>query len=114
MARKLDKQKAIKLRDIGYSYSQIKEKIGVSKSTLSDWLRDMPLSDKRIRELRDFNSERIERYRNTMKEKKDKRLREVYKKVSKDIGSFSNREIFLLGLFLHWGRGLKQLVAQLS
>lgn len=107
MARKLDKQKAIKLRDIGYSYSQIKEKIGVSKSTLSDWLRDMPLSDKRIRELRDFNSERIERYRNTMKEKKDKRLREVYKKVSKDIGSFSNREIFLLGLFLYWGEGAK-------
>jgi len=107
MARKLDKQKAIKLRDIGYSYSQIKEKIGVSKSTLSDWLRDMPLSDKRIRELRDFNSERIERYRNTMKEKKDKRLREVYKKVSKDIGSFSNREIFLPGLFLYWGEGTK-------
>ena len=88
MARKLDKQKAISLRNKGYSYNQIKEKIKVSKGTLSGWLSDMPLSEERIRELRDFNPQRIERYRNTMKIKKDTRLREVYKKVSKDIGIF--------------------------
>jgi len=107
MARKLDKQKAIKLRQKGYSYSQIKEKLGVSKSTLSGWLYNMPLSEKRIKELRDFSPQRIERYRNTMKVKKETRLKEVYEKVSKDIGKFSQREIFLLGLFLYWGEGTK-------
>lgn len=107
MARKLDKQKAINLRKKGYSYSQIKEKLGISKSTLSGWLYNMPLSDEKIKELRDFNPKRIERYRNTMKNKKDKRLKEIYKKVSKDIGKFSEREIFLLGLFLYWGEGTK-------
>lgn len=107
MARKLDKQKAIKLRQKGLSYSQIKEKLGINKSTLSGWLYDMPLSEERIKELRDFSPQRIERYRNTMREKKDARLKEVYKKVSEDIGKFSNREIFLLGLFLYWGEGTK-------
>lgn len=107
MARKLDKQKAIKLRQKGFSYSQIKEKLGINKSTLSGWLSEMPLSPDRIKELRDFSPQRIERYRNTMKDKKDVRLREVYKKVSKDIGKFSKREIFLLGLFLYWGEGTK-------
>jgi len=107
MARKLDKQKAIKLRQKGYSYSQIKEKLGINKSTLSGWLYDMPLSEERIRELRDFSPQRIERYRNTMIAKKETRLKEVYKKVSKDIGKFSKREIFLLGLFLYWGEGTK-------
>lgn len=107
MTRKLDKQKAIKLRQKGYSYSQIKEKLGISKSTLSGWLDNMPLSEERIKELRDFSPQRIERYRNTMRAKKETRLEEVYKRVSKDIGQFSKREIFLLGLFLYWGEGTK-------
>ncbi len=107
MARKLDKRKAIVLRKKGYSYSQIKEKLGINKSTLSGWLYDMPLPEERIRELRDFSPKRIERYRNTMRVKKEARLEEVYKKASKDIGQFSKREIFLLGLFLYWGEGTK-------
>ncbi|MCM2339062.1 MAG: helix-turn-helix domain-containing protein [Burkholderiales bacterium] len=107
MARKKDKQKAIVMRQKGMSYSQIEEKIKVSKSTLSEWLRDMPLSEKRIRELRADSPIRIERYRNTMKAKKDTRLEEVYKKVSKDINKLSKRDLFLAGLFLYWGEGTK-------
>lgn len=107
MARKIDKQKAVAMRKKGMSYSQIKEKLGISKSTLSGWLQDFPLSEKRIRELRDNSPIRIERYRNTMREKKETRLKEVYKKVSKDIGIFSKRDLFLAGLFLYWGEGTK-------
>ncbi len=107
MARKLDKQKALAMRQKGMSYSQIKDHIGVSKSTLSGWLKDFPLSEKRIRELRDNSPIRIERYRNTMRAKKEARLKMVYEKVSKDIGVFSKREIFLLGMFLYWGEGTK-------
>jgi len=107
MARKIDKQKALELRDKGFSYSQIKEKIGVSKSTLSGWLHDKPLSEKRIRELRDFSAQRIEKYSNTMRLKRELRLDTVYKKVSKDIGKLSKRDLFLAGLFLYWGEGTK-------
>jgi transcriptional regulator with XRE-family HTH domain len=107
MARKLDKQKALLMRKKGMSYSQIKEKLGVSKSTLSGWLYNMPLSEKRIRELQADSPIRIEKYRNTMRAKKEARLTEVFKKVSKDIGVFSKRELFLLGLFLYWGEGTK-------
>ena len=107
MARKLDKQKALVMRKKGMSYSQIKEKIGVSKSTLSGWLYNIPLSEKRIRQLRDFSPIRIEKYRNTMRIKREARLEEVYKKVSKDINSFSKRDLFLSGLFLYWGEGTK-------
>jgi hypothetical protein len=107
MARKLDKQKAIAMRQKGMSYSQIKEKIKISKSTLSIWLSEMPLSEKRIMELRDNSPIRIEKYRNTMRAKKDVRLEEVYKKVSKEIGNFSKRDLFIAGLFLYWGEGTK-------
>lgn len=107
MARKIDKQKAITMRQKGMSYSQIKEKLKISKSTLSGWLHDMPLSEKRIKELQADNPIRIERYRNTMQAKKDARLNEVYKKISKDINTFSKRDLFLAGLFLYWGEGTK-------
>ena len=95
------------MRKDGMSYSQIKEKLGISKSTLSGWLYNMPLSEKRIRELQADNPIRIERYRNTMRAKREVRLQEVYKKVSKDIGSISKRDLFLAGLFLYWGEGTK-------
>lgn len=107
MARKDDKQRAILMRKKGMSYSQIKEKLDISKSTLSGWLYDMPLSQKRIRELQADSPIRIEKYRNTMRMKRENRLEGVYEKVSKDIGDFSKRELFLLGLFLYWGEGTK-------
>lgn len=107
MTRKEDKQKAITMRKKGMSYSQIKEKLGISKSTLSGWLYDMPLSPDRIKELRDFSPMRIESYRNTMKAKREGRLEEVYKKVTKDIGVLSKRDLFIAGLFLYWGEGTK-------
>src|SRR3989344_4515262 len=107
MARKEEKQKALQMRKSGMSYSQIKDKLNVSKSTLSGWLHNMPLSEKRIRELRADNPVRIERYRNTMRAKKDTRLEGVYKKISKDINTFSRRDLFLAGLFLYWGEGTK-------
>src|SRR3989344_489298 len=107
MARKEDKQKALAMRKTGMSYSQIKERIDVSKSTLSSWLYDMPLSEKRIRELRDNSPIRIEHYRNTMKKKREARLMASYKEVSKNIRTLSKRDLFLSGLFLYWGEGSK-------
>lgn len=107
MARKSDKNNAIKLRKQGKSYSQIKDDLGVSKSTLSLWLRDIPLSKDRMRELRDYNQERIEKTRSTKFHKKYKRLQTVYEKVSKDIRTLSKRELIIAGFFLYWAEGGK-------
>lgn len=107
MARIKDKEKAIQLRVGGYSYSQIKSEMGLSKSTLSNWLKDYPLSEERIKELRDTNPERIERCRNTKKRKVEKRLSVVYEKVKIDISQLTRRELFIAGLFLYWGEGSK-------
>lgn len=114
MARFKDKDQAIKLRKQGNSYSQIKRILGVSKSTLSIWLREYPLSEKRLRELRDWNETRIERFRQTMRHKKEKRLQSIYSKQSKRWLPLSKRELYLAGLFLYWGEGRKGLENQIS
>jgi len=107
MARVLDKQKAIKLRLEGKSYSEIKNLLGISKSTLSGWLSPYPLSSEKVRELRDFSARRIESFRNTMKKKREDRQAITYNKVKIDIADLNKRELFISGLFLYWGEGSK-------
>jgi hypothetical protein len=107
MARIKDREKALILRKQGMSYSQIKPIINVARSTLSLWLRDYPLPKKRIRELRDRNEQRIEKYRETMRKKKEERLKKFYKEQKKLILPLSKRESFIAGLFLYWGEGTK-------
>jgi transcriptional regulator with XRE-family HTH domain len=107
MARKEDRQKALVMRKKGMSYSQIKEKLGVSKSTLSGWLYNIPLSPKRIRELQADSPIRIEKYRNTMRAKREAKNKIAYENIAKRIGSISDREFLIAGLFLYWAEGSK-------
>ncbi len=107
MAKKLEKQKAVLLRRNGYSYSMIKEKLGISKSTLSEWLSGIPLSEERIKELRDNSSIRIEKYRNTMNKKREYKSELVYKNIKERLGSLSDRDLLISGFFLYWGEGSK-------
>lgn len=101
------KTEAIKLRLQGMSYSQIKKQLGVSKSTLSDWLRKYPLPLERIRELRDHSEIRIEKFRNTMRKKRENRQNQIFLKEKKHLLPLSMRELYLAGIFLYWGEGLK-------
>ena len=96
------------------SYSQIKQAIGVSKSTLSGWLKDYPLSKERIDELRGKSERRIERYRETMRKKREKRLLDIYEKERDYILPLSEKEVFIFGLGLYWGEGSKTRNASLS
>ncbi|MBI5356599.1 hypothetical protein HZB78_03225 [Candidatus Collierbacteria bacterium] len=109
MAKKLVKKHlmAIELRKQGQSYSQIKKRLEVSKSSLSLWLRRLPLTKKRIRELRDFSEQRIERFRNTMKAKREARMDEVYHEEWDRLTPLSEKEAYIAGLFLYWGEGAK-------
>ncbi|MEK7090172.1 MAG: helix-turn-helix domain-containing protein, partial [Patescibacteria group bacterium] len=69
MAKFKVRERAISLRKQLKSYSQIKKILGVSKSSLSLWLQNYPLPKWRIRELRDNNEQRIEKFRLTMQAK---------------------------------------------
>lgn len=99
--------KAVELRLKGMSFSMIKNLLGISKGTLSAWLQDYPLSEKRIRELRDHNQIRIEKTRETKASKKKERLRLVYEQAHTTLGTLTDREVLIAGIFLYWGEGGK-------
>jgi len=109
MTRFLDREKARVLRAKGKSYSDIRQVLDVGKSTLSEWLRDMPLSAERMRELRDINPRRIENFRETMRKKREMTMSLAYDKARKDIGRLSQRELFVAGIYLYWAEGTKSL-----
>ena len=98
----------------GMSYNQIKTQIKVGKGSLSLWLKDYPLSEERLRALRDFSEVRIEKFRRTMQDKRDKRFTEAYNQEKIRQLPLSKKEIFIAGLFLYWGEGMKGLTRSLG
>ena len=114
MAKRKEHQKAVALRKLGKSYREIKNVVGVSKGTLSLWLKDYPLSEKKTRALRDWNEERIEHYRETRRKRREEALFLVYKKERINIGKLSKRDVFIGGPFLYWGEGEKTKISELS
>lgn len=114
MAKRKEHHAAIILRKRGKSYSEIKKVLGVSKGTLSAWLKGHPFSEKRIRALRDWNKVRIEHYRETRRRRREEALAIVYKNERISIGKLSKRDVFIGGLFLYWGEGGKTKNSELS
>jgi predicted transcriptional regulator len=107
MARVKDKEIALVLRKQGKSYSEIKAKLGISKSTLSGWLHDHPLSKDDLVRLRDKNPIRIEKCRETKRKKREVRLNGVKERVMHDLTIKTSESYFLSGFFLYWGEGGK-------
>lgn len=114
MSNVLLHRKAILLRKTRKSYSQIKSILGVSKSTLSEWLRAYPLTREEINNLRANSEIRIERYRQTMAKKRETKLNIYYETECKKYLPFSRKELLVAGLFLYWGEGNKALRNTLS
>ena len=109
MSKHILRQRAIKLRLKGMSYSQIRLLLGVGKSSLSLWLKDYPLTEERLRSLRDFSEVRIKKFQITMKSKREKRFADFYKEEKEKYLPLSKKELFIAGLFLYWGEGIKGL-----
>ena len=107
MSNVLLHRKALILRKQKKSYSQIKSILGVSKSTLSEWLRAYPLTREEINNLRANSEIRIEKYRQTMRKKREIRLNTYYQFEYKRYLPFTPKELLVAGLFLYWGEGNK-------
>lgn len=99
------KQDAINLRNQGYSYNLIKAKLGVPKSTLSNWLVEIPFQPNQevITRIRDANMTLV---RKKLKDKFDTWDR-IKIEAAKEVGSVEKRDLFMLGLGVYIGEGSK-------
>ena len=102
------KIRAINLRKLGKSYSEIRKKIKVSKGTLSLWLRDIKLTPEQEKRLyvekRQRNSYRLAKFN---QKKRVKRIKQINNEAKKEFKFFIKNSLFLPGLMLYWAEGDK-------
>lgn len=118
MARIKDRQKAIELRKQGKTYSEIRRKLRIPKSTLSNWLSKYPLTreqlellEKTIKRNKDLA---VERCRLTKQKKREMRLKRLYQEGRKRLLPLPKGQFYLSGLLLYWGEGSKSLRSAIS
>ncbi|HUY84997.1 MAG TPA: hypothetical protein VMU97_00610 [Candidatus Dormibacteraeota bacterium] len=97
--------KAEKLREQGYSYNLIHERLGVSKSTMSYWFKDKHFLP---------NEEVLKRIKNSQANagilRHNIRVRETQTLKDQginEIGNITKRDLWMLGLGLYIGEGAK-------
>lgn len=99
------------MRQKGKTYSEIKQSLSVSKSTLSEWLKNVSLTKAQMKKL-EVNT-RIKKYasikkiRRTKLNKKKLRQQSIYETSLRELLPFSKREFYISGLMLYLGEGVK-------
>ncbi len=103
------RQEARFLREQGYSYTEIKLKLNVSKSSISYWVRDIRLTefqknnilnrtkDKCSRNIEKLAIDRADRYL---------KIRESYQNEGRKLVKNCNKK-FIAGIMLYWAEGWK-------
>lgn len=107
-----EKDLAIILRKKGYSYSDILKEIGVAKSTLSLWLKDLPLTleeKKYLKKRKDSNISRG-RIKSATAHRKNRLNRErlILKEAQEEFSLNKKKPLFLVGIALYWAEGTKR------
>lgn len=106
-----EKIRAQKLRRRGSSYNEILKEVSVSKSTISNWCKDIVLTPTQMKRL--CQKEASGQHRGSIvaaKKKQERRFREREKlrlRGIEEVGELSDRERFLLGVALYAGDGDK-------
>lgn len=103
------KEKARELRARGLSYQIIIKKIGVSKSTISLWCRDVKLTTKQQKKLYDRHESRMTGIKIIQSNFWHKRCDAFWSGTKKiKIIKLTKYEHFLSGLMIYWAEGTKQ------
>lgn len=109
-----DKLSAIALRMEGYSYKEIMERIPVSKSTLSGWLKYIKLSTEQEQRLHQKITLRSNVGRAngaiTNRRKRQEREDRVIAEAKRLFEKFENDPFFIFGIAMYWAEGAKKSV----
>jgi len=109
-----EKWKAIGLRRAGFSYTEILAQTDVSKSTLSQWLREIELTAEQRSRL--HNKMDQVRY-DIAKRKVAQRIiltDRIIEQAKKEVGKLFKNPLFFTGLALYWAEGAKSMAEKVK
>jgi transposase len=100
--------KARALRGLGRTYNEIAGELGVSKSSVSLWVRDMPRPGRlSYEECRRRNAEGVASYWQAERPLREARWRDVSDAAAAQICGLTDREIVIAGAIAYWCEGTK-------
>ena len=100
--------KAREMRAEGCTYDEIAAKLGVSKGSVSLWVRDMPRRGRlSYEEFRKRNADGVARYWAAERPVREARLQAISDSAAAQIGELSEREIVIAGAVAYWCEGTK-------
>ena len=104
-----EKNLAINLRKQGWSMNEIRNKIGVSKSSISLWVRNIQLTADQKKGLsqKGLTKESIEKRRATRISNENARRQIIVDAAKKEIEDLSEQELKFIGIALYWAEGGK-------
>ncbi|MDO8264894.1 MAG: hypothetical protein Q7T34_00820 [Candidatus Parcubacteria bacterium] len=108
IAKFKEKEIAINLRRKGLSYNEILRRVPVAKSSLSLWLKSVGLAKKQKQRL---TEKKLAAGRRGGEARRNKRLIStalIKDKAKAEIKNISKRELWLMGIMLHWAEGAKE------
>jgi len=100
--------KARRLRELGYDYNRIAAELGVSKSTVSAWVHDLPWPDRlSYEECRKRAAEGARRYWEAERRSREAKREATRASAAAAIGSLTQREFLIAGAIAYWCEGAK-------
>ncbi len=103
-----EKERAIRLRKEGKTYSEIMAEISIAKSTLAEWLKSVQLAKPQKQRLTKKRKEAALRGAESRRKTRLTEVKGLEVKGVADIDQISNRELWLIGIALYWAEGSKQ------
>src|SRR5215469_5045557 len=101
--------RAREMRGGGATYDEIAAELGVSKSSVSLWVRDMPRRGRiSYEEFRKRNAEGVSRYWAAEHARREAQRQAVSDRAAAEIGPLSDREVLIAGAVAYWCEGTKR------
>ena len=101
------REEALRLRKDGRSYREIEEILGVSRSSVSLWVRDVPLTEEQRAALDERRQASYRRHAAMVRETARARHQQLIDEAASQVGALSGRELFVAGVVAYWAEGSK-------
>lgn len=108
IAKKEEKDLALRLRREGRTYSEILEQVSVAKSTLSLWLKAVGLNKGQQQRITQKRLDAAKRGGIVKRKQRIVLTQEIKNAARKEINNITNRELWLMGVIMYWAEGEKE------
>lgn len=102
------RSKALELRKLGHTYTEIAATVPVSKATLSKWLKDVEVPDSYYEKIKALKTKAREVGWEARRKDRTDRIAAIRTEAVAEVKDLALNPLWLVGLTLYWAEGTKE------